>query len=64
MAAFSELNLKIPSILAISMAAFSELNLKIPSILAISILTSILNFMLSSVEHIKSFITSGPELSF
>ena len=47
MAAFSELNLKIPSILAISMAAFSEFNLKIPSILTISILTSILNFMLS-----------------
>ena len=39
------------------MAGSSELNLKIPSILAISIFMSILNFMLSLVEHEKSFIT-------
>ena len=39
------------------MAGSSEFNLKIPSILAIM---SILNFMLSCVEHEKSFITSAP----
>ena len=42
------------------MAGFSELNLKIPPILAIPIFMSILNFMLSKVEHEKSFITSAP----
>ena len=44
------------------MAGSSELNLKIPLILAISIFISILNFMLSSVEHEKSFITLRPGL--
>ena len=37
------------------MTGIGDLNLKIPLILAISV-----NFMLSCVEHEKSFITSGP----
>ena len=40
------------------MTGFGDLNLKFPLILAILVLISSLNFMLSSVEHEKSFITS------
>ena len=36
--------------------------LKNAEFLDIFILMSILNFMLNSVEHEKSFITSGPDL--
>ena len=43
------------------MTGFGDLNLKIPSILAVSIFMSCLNFMLSWVEHEKSFITLGPD---
>ena len=45
------------------MAGSSELNLKIPLNLVISIFMSILNFMLSSVEHEKSFINSAQRWS-
>ena len=46
------------------MTDFVDLNLKIPIILVISIFISSLNFMLSRVEHEKSFITSGPKTQF
>ena len=42
------------------MTGFGDLNLKSPLILAISVFMSSLNFMLSLVEHEKSFITLGP----
>ena len=42
------------------MIGFGDLNLKFQLILAISVIMSSLNFMLSRVEHEKSFITSGP----
>ena len=41
------------------MTDFEDLNLKISLIVAIFIFMSYLNFMLSQVEHEKSFITSG-----
>ena len=44
------------------MTGFGDLNLKFPLILTISSVRSNLNFMLSRVEHEKSFITSGPGL--
>ena len=40
------------------MTDFCDLNLKFPLILAISVFLCSLNFMLSRVEHKKSFITS------
>ena len=42
------------------MTGFGDLNLKNPSILANSVFMSIINFMLSLVEHEKSSLTSGP----
>ena len=42
------------------MTGFVDLNLKFPMILAISEFMSSFNFMLSGVEHEKSFITLGP----
>ena len=42
------------------MTGFGDLYLKFPLILTISVFMSRLNFMLSRVEHEKSFITSGP----
>ena len=44
------------------MTDFYDLNLNFPISLAISVFMSSLNFMLSRVEHEKSFITSGPEV--
>ena len=44
------------------MTGFCDLNLKFPMILAISVFMSISNFMLSWVEHEKTFITSEPGL--
>ena len=43
------------------MTGFGDLNLKFPWIakLAISVFMSSQHFMLSQVEHVKSFITSG-----
>ena len=46
------------------MTSFGDLNLKFPLILAISVFMIRLNFMLGRVEHEKSFITSGPEVSY
>ena len=43
------------------MTVFDILNLKIPLILSISILMSKSNFILSLVEHDKSFITLEPD---
>ena len=43
------------------MPGFDDLSLKIPLILAFVIYMSILNFMLSRVEHEKSFIIPAPE---
>ena len=40
---------------------FSAINMKMPTIVGIFIFISRENFMLSRVEHEKSFITSGPE---
>ena len=45
------------------MTGFGDLNLKMPLILAISVLISSLNFMLSRVEHEKSFKTSDTCIS-
>ena len=43
------------------MTVFYDLTLKFPLIMAISVfIMSILNFMLSRVEHEKHSITSGP----
>ena len=42
------------------MTDFDYLNLEIPLILAVLIFMSSLKFMLSCVEHEKSFITLGP----
>ena len=42
------------------MTVFDGLNLQFPSISAISLFMSNLDFMLSRVEHEKSFITLGP----
>ena len=39
------------------------INVKMQTIVGILTFMSILNFMLSRVEHEKSFITSGPGLS-
>ena len=36
------------------------INVKMPTIVGILTYISIINFMLSLVEHVKSFITSGP----
>ena len=44
------------------MTAFGDLTMKSPLILAFSVFMSSLNFMLSSLEHEKSFITLGPGL--
>ena len=38
------------------------INLKMPTIVGILTLMSRINFVLSGVEHEKSFITSGPDL--
>ena len=38
------------------------INLKMPTIVGILTFMSRINFVLSRVEHEKSFITSGPEL--
>ena len=42
------------------MTGFGDLNLKFPFMLAVLVFMSNSNFMLSRVEHEKSFITSGP----
>ena len=42
------------------MTGFGDLNLKLQLILDISVFMSSLNFMLTRVEHGKSFITGGP----
>ena len=44
------------------MTAFGDFNLKFPLILAIYVFISSFNFMPSSLEHEKSFITLGPVL--
>ena len=44
------------------MTGFGDLNLKFPGILAISVFMNSLNFLLSTVEREKSFITSEPEM--
>ena len=41
------------------MTGFGDLNLKFPLTLAISVFINTLNFMLSRVEHGKSFIMSN-----
>ena len=41
------------------MTGCGDLNLKLPLTLAISVFMSNLNFMLSYVEHEKTFINSG-----
>ena len=42
------------------MTSFCDLNLKFPFILALSVCMRTLKFVLSRVEHEKSFKTSGP----
>ena len=43
------------------MLFFLLINVKMPTIVGILTFMSMKNFMLSSVEHEKSFITSGPD---
>ena len=45
------------------MLYFPLINVKMPTIVGILTLMSRKNFMLSCVEHEKSFITSGPDLA-
>ena len=42
------------------MLFFPVLNVKMPTIVGILTFMSMKNFMLNSIEHEKSFITSGP----
>ena len=46
------------------MTGFCDLNLRFPGSSTISVFMSSFNFMLSRVEHEKSFITFGPGVYF
>ena len=46
------------------MVFFPLINVKMPTIVGILTFMSRKNFMLSGVEHVKSFITTGPGLYF
>ena len=55
------INIKMPTVVGLTFMIML-INVNTPTIVVILTFMSMINFKLSSVEHEKSFITSGPDV--